>query len=128
MSKLNFAFICEEAILDKNDTLNVRNPFSSVIAPSKPAIHKGASVVVNFITKDTNKHSLEIKIKSPSKKDIIKPYKTDMGPAQTDSASLGHILTIEQLKLEEEGEYSVEISVDNRILHHIPFYFNIIKR
>ena len=126
MNRLNFAFICERAsVSDKDNALEVRNPFSVVVAPNKPAIHKGASIVVNFMPGDTNKHSLGIKIKSPSKKEMIPPYRIDLGPAQNNKAGLGHILGIPQLTLDEEGDYIVEIEVDGKILHNIPFSFNL---
>jgi hypothetical protein len=126
--RLNFALLAQEVKLRENGGIDIKDPITNLSAPALPAKHERAAVVVNFTPGDTEKHKLTIKIAgSYGGDDCIKPHSTEIGPARSKKASIGHIAYIGDISLEREGDYKVEVDADGEHLATIPFTLHLLE-
>lgn len=128
MVKLNFAHLCEYASILQNGTPIIIGIFSEISASSLPVTRINTALVLNFNIDDKDSHRVKITIKSPSGKEIMTPFQRDIGPVKDVNQNLGIVLSIGNIKIEEEGMFNVEIIVDDKVLRKLPFTFSISKK
>ena len=127
MIKLNYAHLCEYAFIKDNGTPGIIGIFSRIKSKLKSITLNNIALVLNIIPGDTNKHKLNIIIKSPSKKTSFK-FEDDIGLIDKKTQSLGTIINIQNLKLNEEGKYNVEIMINKKKIESLPLLFEIEKK
>jgi len=128
MVRLNFSHLCEYASILDNGTPIIIGIFSEMTAPFLPVVRNNVSLVLNFSMEDKDTHHLKVTIKSPSDKEIMPAFERDIGPVEELDKRLGVLVSIGNLKIEEEGTFNIEIIVDDKTLEKVPFIFNISKK
>ncbi|MCK9186942.1 MAG: hypothetical protein PHS16_00300 [Candidatus Colwellbacteria bacterium] len=124
--RLNFALLAQEVELKENGGVDIKDPITNLSAPALPARHERAAVIINFMPGDTEKHKLDIKITgSYEGGDCVRPHSSEVGPAVSEKASIGHVAYIGDISLEREGDYRVEVDVDGERLATIPFSLHL---
>ena len=127
MIKLNFAHLCEYAFILNNNTPGIIGIFSKITSKSKPVIRDNIAVILNINPNDTDEHIVRIVLKSPSGSETLNPIEGEIGPAYNKDQSLGLIINIQNIKLEEEGVYNIEIFVDEKRIETLSFTFEVEK-
>lgn len=122
--RLHFAVFCQDARIMDDGKVQMFDPIVGLSSDKKPAVHHG-TVVVNFSPEDTEVHVLSLKVRAPYGKEGVRPYKVDLGPAPEADKKIGHIIFLDEIILEEEGEYNVDISIDEKPVISIPFDFTV---
>lgn len=113
MIKLNYAHICDYAFLSANRTPTLIGIFSEINGKSLPAVHPLMVVVADF-TRDTNvTHRFVVTIKTPSGKLAIPPIDGTAEAPDPIKKNVGVIVYVYGLKLEEQGTYTIEMTVNN---------------
>jgi hypothetical protein len=119
--RLNFAVFAQEARTMPEGGLEIFNPITDLFAKGFPAVHAESAVVVNFCPEDVAEHELKVTVTGGYKKECITPYVTKIPAAQAPDHSVGHIVSLRDIPLEQEGTYKMEIRVDDEILATLPF-------
>ena len=115
MVKLSFAHLCEYTFLLANRTPGVVGIFSKLKADALPAYRDNIGVIAQFDIDDDDAHQIQMIIRSPSGKVLrdTNLRELDSINKQTDQV-VGYIINLGPLKLEEEGDYTVDILVDQK--------------
>jgi len=119
MVKIYLSHLCDYAAILHDGKPAIIGIFDEIISKSKPIV-RNFSIIFSIIPQDTNSHKTGIKIKSPSGKEVGKPLEGNLGPASRKDKKIGMIINVERLKLEEEGEYTIEISIDGEVVETLP--------
>lgn len=123
--KLHFAVLCQDVKITDEGKLQLHEPIVNLSSDRKPAIHN-AVVVLNFNPGDMEPHSAEVSVRAPYGKGGSVPYKSNVTSARAPGGDIGHIIYIDELILDEEGEYNVDVMVDGKKMISIPFSFSVI--
>lgn len=125
MIKLTLALLCEYAFILQNGTLGIIGIFTGIQAKKSPAVRPTTALVIEFQPEEKKKYNVEITCKSPSGKVIGKQNSVLNGDSPKRKAGL--IVNLNNLTLEEEGEYRIDIFVDENKVGDLPFNFEVVK-
>ena len=92
-----------------------------------PVIRPAAALVIEFEAEEKKAYKVEVTWKSPSGKDVLARTANDVIIGGDQKNKAGLIININNLKLEEEGEYTVDIFIDGDKVGNLPFSFEIVK-
>lgn len=112
--KFNFAIICDNAFLDKQNRLNIVQSFNTINAEEFPAIHQRLTVVTNYIAeaKDLNKKKEQtVAIFDPENHKII----DNTIVTETNTTTGNEVQFISyflNIPLKTEGTYTVKVYLD----------------
>lgn len=127
MAKLNFIHICEYAFLSQNGTPCIIGIFNRMLVKQAPFIRPSTGLVFEFEADREREYRIEIKCKSPSGRDAVETIERNLVSKDESKKNLGVIVMIQNLKLEEEGDYNFEIYTDGEKMGHISINFAIVK-
>ena len=118
------AVLCDAAT-DDNGKLNLLGAFDTIYARELPAIHPQCAVAlrVTFLAGDEGKRQLKLNFVDADGHAIMPPIEIPVEVALPDDMHFGtrnFIINIQQLKFEEPGLYSVDISLDDQSAANIP--------
>ena len=122
---IQVAVLCDAAT-DDNGKLNLLGAFDTIYARELPAVHPQCSVAlrVTFFNGDEGKHTLRLNFVDADGGSIMPdfppiPVEVTL-PDDVHFGTRNFIINIQQLKFDEPGLYSVDISLDDRSQANIP--------
>jgi len=122
---IQVAVLCDAAT-DDNGKLNLLGAFDTIYARELPAVHPQCSVAlrVTFFSGDEGKHTLRLNFVDADGGSIMPdfpPIPVEVVlPDDVHFGTRNFIINIQQLKFEEPGLYSVDISLDDQSAANIP--------
>ncbi len=119
------AVLCDAAT-DDNGKLNLLGAFDTIYTPQLPAIHPQCSIAlrVTFFAGDEGKHSLRLNFVDADGHSIMpdfQPIPVEVTlPEDMHFGTRNFIANIQQLKFENPGLYSIDVTLDGQALASIP--------
>ena len=121
---IQVAVLCDAAT-DDNGKLNLLGSFDTIYAREMPAIHPQCAVAlrITFTAGDEGKRLLKVNFVDADGQSIMPsldiPVEITL-PDEMHFCTRNFILNIQQLKFDEPGLYSVDVSLDDRSQASIP--------
>ncbi len=121
---IQVAVLCDAAT-DDNGKLNLLGSFDTIYAREMPAIHPQCAVAlrVTFMAGDEGKRLLKVNFVDADGQSIMPsldiPVEITL-PDEMHFCTRNFILNIQQLKFDEPGLYSVDVSMDDQSQASIP--------
>ena len=126
MGRMNVqvAVLCDAAT-DDSGKLNLLGAFDTIYARELPAMHPHCAVAlrVTFVSGDEGKHQLRLNFVDADGHAIMPPIDIPVEVAFAEDmhfATRNFIINIQQLKFNEPGPFSVDISLDGQPQASIP--------
>lgn len=124
---IQVAVLCDAAT-DDNGKLNLLGAFDTIYTPQLPAVHPQCSIAlrVTFFNGDEGKHVLRLNFVDADGRSIMPDPGLPPVPVEVvlpDDMHFGtrnFIVNIQQLKFEEPGLYSIDLSLDDQPQASIP--------
>jgi hypothetical protein len=122
---IQVAVLCDAAT-DDNGKLNLLGAFDTIYAQQLPAIHPQCSVAlrVTFSSSDEGKHTIRVNFVDADGGSIMPdfpPIPVEVAlPDDTHFGTRNFIVNIQQLKFENPGLYSIDVSMDDQPQTSIP--------
>lgn len=118
--------LCDAATADAGK-LNMLGAFDSIWAQKLPVIFPQCAVAlrIRFKTVETGEHKIKLNVVDSDGKHILPPLEGSLDfrlPREQASASVNFILSIQPLKVEQFGEYSIDLAVDGRHEASLPLF------
>jgi hypothetical protein len=121
---IQVAVLCDAAT-DDNGKLNLLGAFDTIYTQQLPAIHPQCSIAmrVTFFNEDEGKHNLQFNFVDADGHSIAKfppiPVEVTL-PEDMHFGTRNFIVNLQQLKFDNPGLYSIDISLDARPQASIP--------
>jgi hypothetical protein len=122
---IQVAVLCDAAT-DDNGKLNLLGAFDTIQAPQMPAIHPQCAVAlrVTFFSGDEGKHNFKLNFVDADGHSIMPdfpviPFEMTL-PDDIHFGTRNFLFNFQQLKFEEPGLYSIDISLDDQPAASIP--------
>jgi hypothetical protein len=122
---IQVAVLCDAAT-DDNGKLNLLGAFDTISTPQLPAVHPQCSVAlrVTFFSADEGKHNLKFNFVDADGRSIMPnfpalPVEVAL-PEDIHFGTRNFIVNIQQLKFENPGLYSIDITLDDQPQASIP--------
>ncbi|HEY5914877.1 MAG TPA: hypothetical protein VJA21_30160 [Verrucomicrobiae bacterium] len=122
---IQVAVLCDAAT-DDNGKLNLLGAFDTIYTQRLPAIHPQCSIAlrVTFFSGDEGKRNLRLNFVDADGRSIMPDFPAiPVEVALPDDMHFGtrnYIINIQQLKFENPGLYSIDVSLDDRPQASIP--------
>lgn len=121
---IQMAVLCDAAV-DYNGKLSILGTFDTLFSAKLPAIHPQCSVALRvvFERSDEGMHQLRLNFVNEDGQPIMPAMDVPVEvsfPGDTTFVSRNFIVNIQQLKLDQEGLYSVDVALDDNQLTSIP--------
>jgi hypothetical protein len=116
---IQVAVLCDAAT-DDNGKLNLLGAFDTIYARELPAVHPQCAVAlrVTFLAGDEGKHSLQLNFVDADGRSIMPnfpPIPVEVSlPEDMHFGTRNFIVNIQQLKFDQPGLYSVDVSLDGQ--------------
>lgn len=123
--KLNFVHLCDTAFFSQEGKLNVIGIFKVIGTRQLPVVHPKLSVVLNLTLSKPAKLKLQI-LKRETGETIAKlEAKLEQKNENEHEKEINFISDFNSIKFEENGEYRVEIWIDDELIEVIPFFVQL---
>jgi hypothetical protein len=122
---IQVAVLCDAAT-DDNGKLNLLGAFDTIFTPQLPAVHPQCSLAlrVTFFSGDEGKYNLRVNFVDADGRSIMPDFPAIPAevvlPDDMHFGTRNFIVNIQQLKFDEPGLYSIDVSLDARPLANIP--------
>ena len=122
---IQVAVLCDAAT-DESGKLNLLGAFDTIYTQQLPAIHPQCSIAlrVTFFNGDEGQHSLHLNFVDADGRSImpnLPPIPVEVAlPDDMHFGTRNFIVNIQQLKFENPGLYSIDVSLDGRSQANIP--------
>ncbi len=122
---IQVAVLCDAAT-DDNGKLNLLGAFDTIYTQQLPAVHPQCSIAlrVTFFSGDEGKHTLQFNFVDADGRSIMPHFPAIpvevVLPEDMHFGTRNFIVNIQQLKFENPGLYSIDISVDDRSQTSVP--------
>jgi hypothetical protein len=121
---IQVAVLCDAAT-DDTGKLNLLGAFDTIYTQQLPAVHPQCSIAlrVTFGHEDEGKHKLKLNFVDADGRPIMPPIPLDVEVALPGDSHFGtrnFIMNIQQLKFENPGLYSMDVTLDDRPQTSIP--------
>lgn len=119
------AVLCDAAT-DDNGKLNLLGAFDTIYTPQLPAVHPQCSIAlrVTFLAGDEGKHNLRVNFVDADGHSImpdLQPIPVEVVlPEDMHFGTRNFIVNIQQLKFDNPGLYSIDVTLDEQPLASIP--------
>jgi hypothetical protein len=121
---IQVAVLCDAAT-DDNGKLNLLGAFDTIYTQQLPAIHPQCSIAlrVTFFNGDEGKHNLQLNFVDADGRSIAKfpPLPVEVAlPEDMHFGTRNFIVNLQQLKFDNPGLYSIDLSLDGQPQASIP--------
>lgn len=111
--------LCDAATADFNGKMNILGAFDTIIADQVPAVNPQCTIAlrIRFDSIEKGDHAVMVNFVNQDGKHIIPPVSGEISIDFSDdqrSGSANLIFTIQGLRLEKFGEYSVDLALNGR--------------
>lgn len=118
------AVLCDSAA-DYAGKLCILGAFDTIWARQFPAVHPFCSVAIRVIFRDTDagKHKMKIQMIDGDGRNLVPPIEGDINIHLPDNVfflSQNFVLNLQQFKIDQPGQYSVDVSIDGDMIARIP--------
>ena len=129
---IQVAVLCDAAT-DYNSKLNLLGTFDTILASQLPAQHPQCSVALRiaFDRAEEGSHLLSMNFTDEDGQPIMPAMNVPVEilfPADATFMSRNFVINIQQLKFEQAGLYSIDLSMDGRPLSSIPLAVKMLER
>ena len=114
-----------DAATDTGGKLNMLGAFDSIVVTSLPAVHPHCAIALRlrFGRLEEGEHKIRISVIDEDGKAIVPNLDAGInvafrGPEQSVAANL--IMNLQRIKFDKEGDYSIDLAVDNRDERSLP--------
>lgn len=122
--KLNFLHICDSVLVSNTGNISLINIFNTIFSPNFPAIHPRFTVFCNIVG-DVGEPDIKISVLDSEKKIIAEVSgKININIPNSEANFIANFLNILFTK---EGEYSVEVKIDNVKINDKDFFIKTKK-
>lgn len=116
-----------DAATNERGKLNILGAFDTIWMSQTPGIHSQCSVAlrIRFRNEERGEHMITVNFVDADGKHIIPTAsgKIDVAfPDQQMTGSANLILNIHGLKIDHYGEFSIDLSIDGRIVSSLPLF------
>jgi len=125
MMNIQLAVLCDAAT-DDNGKLNLLGAFDTIYTQQLPAVHPQCSIAlrVTFSSDDEGKHQLQLNFVDADGHSIMvnfPPIPVEVAlPEDMHFGTRNFIVNLQQMKFENPGLYSIDISLDGQPQTSIP--------
>ena len=121
---IQVAVLCDAAT-DDNGKLNLLGAFDTIYTQQLPAIHPQCSIAlrVTFFSGDEGKHNLQVNFVDADGRSIAKfpPIPVEVAlPEDMHFGTRNYIVNLQQLKFDNPGLYSIDITLDGQPQASVP--------
>ncbi len=122
---IQVAVLCDAAT-DDNGKLNLLGAFDTIFTQQLPAVHPQCSIAlrVTFFSGNEGQHTMRLSFVDADGKSIMPdfpPIPVEVVlPDDMHFGTRNFIINIQQLKFENPGLYSIDVSIDDQPLASIP--------
>jgi len=128
---IQVAVLCDAATSD-HEKLNLLGAFDTICAPQLPAVHLQCSIAlrVTFFNGEEGKHELRFNFMDADGRSVMPgfpplPVEVTL-PDDTHFLTRNFIVTLQQLRFENPGPHSIEISLDDQPKASIPLLVKLV--
>jgi L-asparaginase II len=120
------AFLLCDCATDQGGKLNVLGAFDSIFARKMPAVHRACAIAarIRFEKIEEGEHQVRVDVVDEDGKAIVPRLDGEISVhIRDDAGSSGTnlILNLQGLKFERYGRYSINLAIDGRQVHSLPF-------
>ncbi|MBA7638363.1 hypothetical protein ES703_46018 [subsurface metagenome] len=120
------AFLLCDAATDQQGKLNILGAFDNIFAKKMPTMHPACAVAarIRFEKIEEGSHPIRIRIIDEDGKSIGPKLEGNVNVRigdDVDSTATNIVLNIQRLKLENYGQYRIDLAIDNQIKASLPF-------
>lgn len=118
--------LCDAATADQGK-LNMLGAFDTLWSSKFPVTHPQCTIAlrIRFVSIEKGEHNIAVNFVDVDGKHIIPPVKGKIKVNFVEdqrSSSTNLILNIQGLKLEKEGQYSIDLAIDGSIKASLPLF------
>ena len=129
---IQVAVLCDAAT-DYNSKLNLLGTFDTILTSHLPAQHPQCSVALRiaFDRVEEGAHQLSMNFVDEDGQPIMPAMQVPVEivfPSDATFMSRNFVINIQQLKFEQAGLYSIDLSMDGRPLSSIPLAVKMLER
>ena len=122
--QIQLAVLCDAAT-DYSGKLNLLGTFDTLMTSHLPAVHPQCSIAlrITFQKQEEGKHVVKLNFMDEDGRSVMSPLEMHLEVLIPDDSifqSRNAVVTLQNLKLERVGLYSVEISIDGHQQTSIP--------
>jgi hypothetical protein len=122
--QIQLAVLCDAAT-DYSGKLNLLGTFDTLMTSHLPAVHPQCSIAlrITFQKQEEGKHVVKLNFMDEDGRSVMSPLEMHLEVLIPDDSifqSRNAVVTLQNLKLEKLGLYSVEISIDGHQQTSIP--------
>lgn len=122
--QIQLAVLCDAAT-DYSGKLNLLGTFDTLVTSHLPAVHPQCSIALRltFQKQEEGKHIIQLNFVDEDGKSVMAPLEMHLDvvvPDDTIFLSRNAVITMQNLKLDKPGLYSVEISMNGAQMTNIP--------
>jgi len=123
--QVRLALLADYANVTAEGKLNILGTFDHIAVSRFPAIHPQMQLILRLEARAAEKdrsHTLEIRLHDPDGKTVfdIKGEMVPRGGGPGESVATNQIIGINNLALEQEGEYTIAVFIDNDLKTELP--------
>jgi hypothetical protein len=120
------AFLLCDCATDQSGKLNVLGAFDSIYARKMPAVHRACAIAarIRFEKIEEGEHKVRVDVVDEDGKAIVPRLDGEISVRIRDdagSSGTNLILNLQGLKFERYGRYSINLAIDGREVHSLPF-------
>lgn len=120
------AFLLCDCATDNRGKLNVLGAFDSIYVKQVPAVHPACTIAarIRFSKIEQGQHQIKINVIDQDGRDIVPRLEDKISVKvadNVDSSVVNLILNLQRLKLDDFGEYRIDLAIDNRLEGSLPF-------
>lgn len=129
---IQVAVLCDAAT-DDHGKLNILGTFDTIFASHLPAIHRQCTVALRliFYKSEEGQHKISLTLVDEDGKRVLAPIEIPVElvlPGDSVYLSRNLIVSIQQLKFDRAGFYSLHIALDDRQQGSIPVLIKLLER
>lgn len=123
--QVRLAVLADYANVTAEGKLNILGTFDHIAVSKLPAVHPHMQLILRLEAKSSEKdrkHTIEIRLYDPDGKTVfdIKGEMVPRGGGPGESVASNQIIGINNLGLEQEGEYTIAVFIDNDLKTELP--------
>ena len=122
---VRLALLADYANVTAEGKLNILGTFDHIAVSRLPAVHPHMHLILRLEAKSAEKdrlHTVDIRLHDPDGKTVfdLKGEMTPRGGGPGESVATNQIIGINNLALEQEGEYTIAVFIDNDLKTELP--------
>ena len=119
--------LCDAATIDAAGKLNVLGAFDTIWSNKMPAVYPQCAIAlrIRFQSLERGEHRVAVNFVNVDGKHIVPSANGTVNinfPDEQRSGSANLVLNLQMLKLENYGEYSIDLAVDGRNESSLPLF------